>query len=60
MIDSSFLDLLRVLSCHFWSTVQQCGAQLLIHTMNYCDRFVKSARFLAGGVLSATSPVENL
>ena len=25
----------RVLSCPFWSTVLQCGAQLPIHTLNY-------------------------
>ena len=25
----------RVLSCPFWSTVLQCGAWLLIHTLNY-------------------------
>ena len=25
----------QVFSCSFWSTVLQCGARLLIHTLNY-------------------------
>ena len=40
------------MSCRFWSIGQQCGAQLPTHTLNYyVDRVVRSAGFLAGGVL---------
>ena len=28
-------DALGALSCQFWSTVLQCGARLLVHTLNY-------------------------
>ena len=38
--------------CRFWSIAQQCGAQLPTHTLNYIlDRVVRSAGFIAGGVL---------
>ena len=33
------------------SIVQQCGAQLPIHTLNLPDRVVRGDSFLAGGVL---------
>ena len=39
------------MSNRFWSIAQQCGAQLPTHTLNILDRFVRTAGFLAGGVL---------
>ena len=42
-------DAFDVLSCPFWSTVLQCGARLLIHTLTL-DRAVSGARFLTGSV----------
>ena len=38
------------LSCRFWSIAQHCGAQLPTH-LKLLDRVVRSAAFLAGGVL---------
>ena len=35
MIDRFLGDAFGVLSCHFWSTVLQCGARLPIHTLKY-------------------------
>ena len=35
MVDHFLRDAFGVLSCPFWSTVLQCGAQLPIHTLNY-------------------------
>ena len=35
MIDCFLGDASDVLSCPFWSTVLQCGAQLQIHTLNW-------------------------
>ena len=35
MINCFLRDAFGVLSCPFWSTVLQCGARLLIHTLNY-------------------------
>ena len=35
MIDRFLGDAFEVLSCSFWSNVLQCGARLLIHTLNY-------------------------
>ena len=52
MIDCFLVDALGplgVLSCPFWSTVLQCGAQLLKHTWNYWTA-VSGTRFLTGGV----------
>ena len=34
MIDCFLEDAFGVLSCRFWSTVLQCGAQLEIYTLN--------------------------
>ena len=36
IIDCFLGDAFVVLSCPVWSTVVQCGAQLPIHTLNYC------------------------
>ena len=44
----------RFFSCPFWSTVLQCGAQLLIHTFKLLDCAVSGVRFLTGVVLSVT------
>ena len=35
MIDRFFGDAFEVLSCQFCSSVLNCGARLLIHTLNY-------------------------
>ena len=35
LIDDFLRGASGVLSCPFWSTVQQCGAHLPIHTLNY-------------------------
>ena len=48
MIDRFLGDAFGVLSCQFWSTVLQCGARLLIYTLNYWTA-VSGARFLTGG-----------
>ena len=40
----------RVLSCRSWSTVQQCGSQLLIHS-KLLGSVVWCASFLTGGML---------
>ena len=55
MICRSCWDLFRVLSYQFWSTVRQCGAKLLIHTLKLLDTVVKSGRFLTGNVLAILS-----
>ena len=51
MICPFLWDLFGALSCRFWSIAQQCGAQLPTQTLNYWTEFVRSAGFLAGGVL---------
>ena len=50
MIDCFMGNNFEVLSCPFWSTVLQCGAQLQIHTVYYMDLVVIGARFLTGAV----------
>ena len=45
MLGCSSGDIFGLLSCPFWSTVLQCGARLLIHTLNYWS-VVNGACFL--------------
>ena len=52
MINYSSGDDFVVLSCQFWNTVLQCGVRLPIHTLNYLDRVVSGACFIAGSVLN--------
>ena len=50
MIDRFLGDDFEVLFCPFWRSVLQCGARLLLHTLQLLDRAVSGARFLTGGV----------
>ena len=50
MIDRFLGDAFGVLSCQFWSTVLQSGAQLPIHTLNYWTVQSVLPQFLTGGV----------
>ena len=50
MIGRFLRDLFGALSCLSWSIAQQCGAQLPTH-LKLLDRVVRSAGFIAGGVL---------
>ena len=61
MIDRSLRDLFRALSCRSWSIAQQCGAQPVIHILNYWTELSGGGGVLAGGVLwSATLPIVDL
>ena len=51
MIGRSFWDIFGALSCRSWSIAQQCGDRLSIDILNYMDRVVSGAGFLAGVVL---------
>ena len=51
MIDCFLGGAFGVWLCPFWSTVQQCGARLPIHTLNYWTmQVVSGASFLTGNV----------
>ena len=52
MIHRFLGDALGVLSCQFWSTVLQSGAQLPIHTLNYWTGS-QWCWFLTGGVFES-------
>ena len=50
MIDLFLGDAFLVLSCHFLSTVLQCGCSAADIHLKLLDRVVSGARFLTGGV----------
>ena len=49
MIDRLWLDAFGVLSCAFWTNLQQCGARLLIQTLR--ERVIISASFKTDCIL---------
>ena len=60
MIERFLGDASGVLSCQFWSIVLQSGAQLLIHTLNYCTEQSVVPSFELGVCLNVTFLIVDL
>ena len=60
MIDRFLRDTFGVFSCPFWGTVLQCGAWLLIYTLNYWTVQSVVPGFLLGVSMSVTLLIVDL